>query len=297
MSKEKIYAFGVSGSKYETAHKDDFIASASHFPVAETDGKYYLTVGKEYKVFAEKGSDGNFTCSINFTYTDSAVIKTHAITHENADEYASDFVFSLLSAVTSGTTITIVYEIAGERYTETISGTSMVIHTDCVYVSGATKVLLYNSNAEIVATVTKDNGDYVTQAQLFAALKQKQDVLTAGDGITIVDSVISAAGGGSASSTKVVFDDGDMQWTLTVPVAVTAVDELCQWLYDNEYTYDAGNLYTLDSFADSDGGTYDNMGICVTPNADSYMICVMYEYWEQYAERDMYDAAMYMTFN
>lgn len=151
----KIYATCKAGCQWETVHRSDFEASASHAiqHVAE-DGNYYLELGKEYKIFATKDASNQFTCSVNFSYTENGVTKTYAIAHENDDKYAESFVFRLLEASvnTDATEMTLVYELAGIRYTETISGTSMSVSPEnFLYVSEATKVLLYNADATIVA--------------------------------------------------------------------------------------------------------------------------------------------------
>lgn len=152
-NKPKIYAPCKAGCNWETVHKSDFDASASHIKqnIGE-DGICYLEKGKEYKIFAPKNTSGNFTCSLRFAYLSNNVEKTFTITDTNADEYAESFVFRLLAATATTSQIKLVYEIAGVRYSETISGSSLALATEnALYVSGATNVLLYNADATIVA--------------------------------------------------------------------------------------------------------------------------------------------------
>lgn len=155
-NKPKIHATCKAGCLWETVHKDDFDASASHIKqYIDESGKAFLIVDKEYKIFSSKDENNQFTCNVIFSYNDNGVTKTHTITHENEDKYAESFVFRLLEASVSAdaTSITIVYEIAGIRYAETISGTKLsLIAENYIHVFGATKVLQYNANAQIIGT-------------------------------------------------------------------------------------------------------------------------------------------------
>lgn len=160
--KPKIYAFCDAGCKNETVHKSDFDASASHIEqYIEEDGNCYLEVGKEYKIFATKDTDNQFACSVIFAYNAGSAVSAHTIENENTDKYAESFVFRMLGATISGSDITLVYELAGVRYEETItaSSTPTLLTENGLYVSGATKVLLYNEDAQIVA----GNGDSETE--------------------------------------------------------------------------------------------------------------------------------------
>ena len=152
-NKPKIYASCKAGCNWETVHKSDFEASASHIRqnIGE-DGKCFLVTGKEYKIFAEKNESNQFTCSIRFAYLANGVETLFAITHTNEDKYADSFVFRLLDAVATSTAITLVYEIAGVRYSETISGSSLTLaNENYLYIDGATRVLRYNADATVVA--------------------------------------------------------------------------------------------------------------------------------------------------
>lgn len=150
MSKPTIYANCAAGCKWETVHKDDFWRSASHIKLhASDDGNFYLVGGKEYKIFAEK-ADNEFTCAVILSYSMAGETRAYTFAFTNADKYADSFVFRLLEASANDTTLTLVYEIAGIRYTETVEGSGFDLSVCKLYVSGATEVLLYNAEAKIV---------------------------------------------------------------------------------------------------------------------------------------------------
>ena len=154
-NKPKIYASCKAGCLFETVHKSDFEKSASHIPVvADENSIYWIESGKEYKVFANKDSNNQFTCHFVFAFSENGSEKQYIIAHENNDKYADNIVFRFLEASvnTGATEITIVYEVAGVRYTETISGTALsLLAENDLYISNATRVLLYNYDATITA--------------------------------------------------------------------------------------------------------------------------------------------------
>lgn len=151
-NKPKIYANCKAGCSWETVHRDEFLASASHIEQFIDNGVCYLQNDKEYKIFADKNTDNNFNCSLLFSYSENGVVKDYVITNINNDKYAKSFVFRFLEQDTDGSTITIVYELAGIRYTETINGTELALLAEnFIRVTNATKVLLYNADAQIVA--------------------------------------------------------------------------------------------------------------------------------------------------
>lgn len=162
----KIHATCKAGCLWETVHRSEFEASASHIKqYIDESGICYLMIGKEYKIFASKNESNQFTCSIAFVYNVGETETTYTFTHTNEDKYAESVVFRLLDAIinTGATTITLVYELAGIRYAETISGTSLSLATEnYLYVSGATSVLLYNSDATIVSEKGADGAKIVS---------------------------------------------------------------------------------------------------------------------------------------
>ncbi len=166
-NKPRIYGTCKAGCQWETVHKSDFDASASHIPQhIDEDGKCYLELGKEYKIFAPR--EGLFfTCWINYVYNDGVdgerVFRVRNEEEEGAgaeyfylcdDRYAESFVFRLLQATLSADgTLTYVYELGGIRYENSISvsASSSLLAENYLYVTGATKVLLYNEDATIEA--------------------------------------------------------------------------------------------------------------------------------------------------
>lgn len=163
--KPKIYGTCKAGCLWETVHKDDFLASASHIECyPDSDGNFYLEVGKEYKIFAPKDSNYKFTSAINFVYTRGGTETIYKIQDEGAaDNWADSFVFRLLEVnKVNSTNINLYYDLSGIRYGQALSGSSSypldVLAEKFIYISGATRVLLYNSDASIVAS-GKDGAD------------------------------------------------------------------------------------------------------------------------------------------
>lgn len=186
-NKPRINAFCDAGCKWETVHKADFMKSASHVPVlVNADGNYYLEKGKEYKIFAPKDASGQFTCGVNFVYQTggAADVTAYKLTHENEDKYAESFVFKILDASLNATadTITLIYEIAGIRYEETIGSGSesySLLTENYLYISNASAVYLFNSDATITAKDGADGKDgEVTTEQLNEAVSEAVSEIT-----------------------------------------------------------------------------------------------------------------------
>ena len=170
-NKPKIYAPCKAGCEWETVHKEDFERSASHIRQnIGANGRCSLKIGKEYKIFSPKDTDGNFTAKIKTECLlfPSGVDKgawedyTHTFTLPNADEYAEYFVFRFFvkGAYQGNNTLIFTYECGGVRYTETVTVTegALIQPSDYIYVEGATDVLLYNADATIIAE-KGDKGD------------------------------------------------------------------------------------------------------------------------------------------
>lgn len=204
MSNEpKIYANCKAGCEFETVHKEDFEKLASHIKqYPEEDGNYYLQLGKEYKIFAPKNNSNQFTCSVVFKYNKGNTETTHTFAFTNADKYADSFVFKLLDATVSGSTLTLIYEIAGVRYSETKSGSITLLEENYLYVSGADNVLMYNAdasitleNVDVIDNLSSTETDKALSANQGRVLNEeistKQNALTAGDSININDDIIS----------------------------------------------------------------------------------------------------------
>lgn len=170
--KPSIYGYCPAGCKWETVHRDDFIAAATFVKVGTDDLLSFneLEVGKQYKIFAGFIDDDytkGFKCDLYFKYTADTTETVYVINIPNEDKYADSFVFKFLDAivgeeVVSGETrkLTIVYEISGVRYTEDlIVSTDVSVDTDnCLSVRNYGKgIYLYNDYANY--TITGEKGD------------------------------------------------------------------------------------------------------------------------------------------
>lgn len=163
-TKPRIYGYCPAGCMWETVHKEDFLKSctyAVHYP--NKDGKWYLENGKQYKIFGENNNGFGFT--IAFKYTNNNGEQTYNFEIPNNDKYANSVVFKLLEARTdlSPDTLSLVYEIAGIRYTEEIETENPQLLTEnYLVVENADKVYLYNSDASFVI----DGGDSYTKEEI-----------------------------------------------------------------------------------------------------------------------------------
>lgn len=148
-NKPKIYGSCPAGCKWETVHKEDFLKACSLVNLNAEDGRWYLEIGKQYKIFSENVAGVDYGFTLVYKYNDNGTETSYNFTIPNDDKYANYVVFRLLEAsIDTGTTLTIVYEIAGIRYTETISGTSISLITEnYLVVENADKVFIYNEDA------------------------------------------------------------------------------------------------------------------------------------------------------
>lgn len=238
-NKPKIWAHCAAGCKWETVHYSDFEKSAAYIrQYPNTEGSYSLDVGKNYKIFAPKNQDGNFECLIKYFYLQDGGTEpddlTHEITFKNNDKYAQAFIFCLLDAFESGDykdEITLVYELAGVRYTETIGGENIAIGINQILIEGATDVLLFNSTA----TLTGEKGD-----------KGDPYTLTDEDKKTIVSEVLKQ------------FADVSKDWqTITFKIdqaTYTAMQGMSwhEWCQTDEAIYDKENNLKYECNYDED---------------------------------------------
>lgn len=148
--KPRIYSFCDAGCKWEAVHKADFDRSASI--VRETpdeNGTYKLNPFKVYKV--NTGStDGKYNAE--FALQNGLV--DYWFTYDEFDEYRDYIIFEILSLSLNddSTVLTVVYEVNGNRYSDTYTDGS-VFRLDEVelHILNATEVYVYNTNAEILA--------------------------------------------------------------------------------------------------------------------------------------------------
>ncbi|MGN0804070.1 MAG: phage tail protein [Candidatus Coproplasma sp.] len=162
--KPKIYGTCPAGCLWETVHMSDFEKSAAFIQQYPNEsGEYVLKLGKDYKIFAPKNTDNSFTSSVVLSYLKNGVVTTYTFPKNNIDAYAEAFTFRLLDVSVNTMAINIVFEYAGSRYTETISGSNIsLLEKDFLKVSGATNVYLYNSDTQLIGVRGKDGaGCYV----------------------------------------------------------------------------------------------------------------------------------------
>lgn len=168
-NKPTIYGYCPAGCRYETIHKEDFIQAAAYIKQSIGNGICYLELGKQYKIFAENVVDVGFAFAIVYKFIENSEEKVHRFTIPNDDKYAKYVVFKLLEASLNldATELTLVYEIAGVRYTETISGNNFILlDQENLIVTDAEKVYLYNDEANYV--IENEGGSEVTDAVLFS---------------------------------------------------------------------------------------------------------------------------------
>ena len=159
MSKPKIYANCKAGCLWETVHKDDFDKSATWFEQTPNENSVYkLSPVKNYKIVSAVVSNA-YSCVVSLEYTD-VTAQSHTFEISEFDEYRNYFYFEILSLTATATALTIVYEVNGNRYTETVSGTAIDVTNATLNITGATDVLLHNDDAEIVGKgLQGDKGD------------------------------------------------------------------------------------------------------------------------------------------
>lgn len=162
MNKPKIHATCKAGCLWETVHKDDFDKSAAFIRQYPNDsGFFFLEKGKEYKIFAPKDTNNQFTCFLNFSYYDNGGYNnTFTFSIENSDKYAESFIFKLVATELAENNYDcyIVYEVAGVRYDTTATPQRLAYapnDKEKIIVMGATSVLLINADA----TVTGEKGE------------------------------------------------------------------------------------------------------------------------------------------
>lgn len=150
--KPKIYGYCKAGCQWEAVLKEDFDRIASVIKQQpDADGTYKLNPLNAYKVHTTKGN-GNYY-KAQFWLMGNGV--SHPIEYDEFDEYRDYIIFEILSLSTdiTGNYLTIVYEVNGNRYTETKNddwGQWQDLHLE---INNATEVYSFNNNAEIITGV------------------------------------------------------------------------------------------------------------------------------------------------
>ena len=142
--KPRIYSYCLAGCRWETMHKSEFIEVAPLIRQHFENDRCYLELGKQYKIFAT--NDNGFSCTISLVYKNNETYETHTFAIPNDDKYADSVVFRLLETTINENTITIIYEIAGIRYIDEITGTS-INSENYLYVDNAKDVFIFNPDA------------------------------------------------------------------------------------------------------------------------------------------------------
>lgn len=171
-----VYGHCDAGCKRQVVPYDQWVESVSHVRQRKSGTLYELGMGKEYKIFAPKNDDNQFTCTMKYLYSVKGVseVLEHIIDFENDDKYAEYFIFRLLDEQIEGNILTIIYELAGVRYADTITADGEIGATSSqVGLYGATDVLLYNANAQAVLTtdIEADLSNYYTKSEINALLE------------------------------------------------------------------------------------------------------------------------------
>lgn len=177
-NKPKIYANCKAGCLWETVHKDDFDNAATwikQYP--DESGVYELSPVNNYKIVSPSSSS-KYTCAVSLVYASGTTTKTYTFTISEFDTYRDYFYFEILRLTTTASVITVVYEVNGNRYSETISGSSLSIADAKLKITGATGVLLFNSDASITTTAGGSDIDIVQETGTSETAVMSQKAVT-----------------------------------------------------------------------------------------------------------------------
>lgn len=296
-NKPKIYAHCAAGCKWETIHKSDMaeFVTLIQEPINE-DGTFYAELGKEYKIYAPIAANGNFDCKIVFAcYFEEGTENERYVEYEipfiNEDEYADSFIFRLLdmTAVNEGTeheAAMIVFELAGTRYVDFISGTApSFLDERYLCITGATKVYLHNNGVEL------ETMPIATLDEAKEALREDLIAQTTGDSeeVTMSQKAITEGLEGRVATGDIVQETGDSETAVMSQKAVTSNISMIKSLLDVDGA-DANNIAengyyffgSDDNVSNVPAGVGGGVIISVIqPNAGgyrNYQICCSYDY-------------------
>ena len=158
----KVWGHCDAGCKREVVTREEFLNSFSLVKLyANLDGKWYLETGKQYKAKSNTLS----SIVIAYKYNKSGAETIHRFAIPTNDKYAKSVVFTLLEASVDTNGLTLVYEIAGTRYTETITGINItLIDENYLYIANADSVYLYNDEHELAISINNEVQNVVNTA-------------------------------------------------------------------------------------------------------------------------------------
>lgn len=151
--KTRVYGFCDAGCKRETVLKEDFDRIASVIKQSpDADGKYRLNPLNAYKVHTTSPR-GSYLAT--FTLQGGGI--DYWFDYTEYDEYRDYIIFEILKLILNrdSNELTIVYEINGNRYSDTYTDNGAVFNLDEIelQITNAVYVYEYNSNAQIVAVL------------------------------------------------------------------------------------------------------------------------------------------------
>lgn len=147
MNKPKIYGFCQAGCKWETVHKTDFDNSVTYIKQTAIDGVYYLDPIANYKIYSGVQSNA-YTCQIKLAFKSNSLDYDYTFNISEFDNFRTYIYFEILSLQATSTFVSVVYEVNGNRYEETIRRTNIDISNATLKIS-ANEVLKYNPDADI----------------------------------------------------------------------------------------------------------------------------------------------------
>lgn len=117
------------------------------------------------------------------------------------------------------------------------------------YVGSITDGVVGNGSTGYIWSLMTDYVPYTTTKYVDDSVSKKQDILTAGDNITIVDNVISAAGGGSSESSVPMFS---WDFNSTDATVVTMFQEWWDLFKTSSVMYPISNVSNSGSIYEGD---------------------------------------------
>lgn len=169
-TKPKIYGNCKAGCLWETVHKDDFDRSATWVKqYADEDSVYKLSPIHTYKINSPVSANA-YSCVVSLVYLKYSSLTglTQTAQYDFAisefDEYRAYFYFEILSVKATSTSLTIVYEVNGNRYKEILQERAFLSGA-YIKVSGANSVYLFNVDASISADLGEGGGSGVEVVQ------------------------------------------------------------------------------------------------------------------------------------